>query len=223
MFETRFKSIGDGIYDRPQNWQKRTLEEYIQLLPEPVAGFAQYLTGRNNTSYKLVMAFIFIRSMDQTGAIYLHKLKNMFYNFYLSRYKKDLVVEIESSTMSRIGELDKNEMINFSCRRPLESFLKSGYFSLFSQQGRKLKLAEAVLTRLDASARDILLITILKAIDDYFLAITPDGVIYETEPETPPNVSESFTEKEGLFSNAPVEPTAVSIHIRKKKRGKIKL
>jgi hypothetical protein len=219
--KTRFKNIGDGIYDRQKNWQKKTFGEFIRLLPEPVDQFARYLTGRNNTSYKLVMAFIFIRSMDETGAIYLHKLKTMFYNFYLSRHKKGLVVEAESATMHRIDELNKNEMINLACREPLKSFLLSGYFTRFSQKGRKLRLSHAVLNRLNTPVRDILLITILKAIDDYFSILAPH-VIYKTPPEAPPNVSEPDIETEGSFIKTPGNPV-VQVHIKKKRRGKIKL
>jgi len=111
-WKTRFQAIGGGFYDRPQNWQKRTCADLIHLLPEPVATFASYLVNRNNTSYKLVMAFIFIRSMDEYGTIYLSNLKQMFYNFYLSRHKKGLVVEVDAALMNRIGELPASEMKN---------------------------------------------------------------------------------------------------------------
>jgi hypothetical protein len=219
--KTRFKNIGDGIYDRQKNWQKKTVGEFIRLLPEPVDQFARYLTGRNNTSYKLVMAFIFIRSMDETGAIYLHKLKTMFYNFYLSRHKKGLVVEAESATMHRIDELNKNEMINLACREPLKSFLLSGYFTRFSQKGRKLRLSHAVLNRLNIYVRDILLITILKAIDDYFSGIASE-VIYNTPPEPLLKVSESSFKPKDSFIKTPSD-NMVQIQIRKKRQGKIKL
>lgn len=223
MFETRFKSLGDGIYDRKDTWQKRTLEEFIRLLPETVAQFARYLTGRNNTSYKLVMAYIFIRSMDDAGAIHLHKLKTMFYNFYLSRYKKGLGVESDAATMHRIDELDKNEIINLASREPLKSFLGSGYFTLFSQKGRRLRLIETIVNRIDDATRDILLITILKAVDDYFSVLAPPNVIYKTTPEAPPNVSESGIETEGSFINTPPDNPVIRVHIKKKRRGKIKL
>lgn len=222
-FETRFKSVGDGIYDRQENWQKRTLEEFIRLLPDPVARFAQYLTGRNNTSYKLVMAFIFIRSMDEAGAIYLHRLKTMFYNFYLSRHKKGMVVEAESATMHRIDELDKNVMINLACKEPLKSFMGSGYFTRFSQRGLKLKLVDGVENQLDDCKRDILLITLLKAVDDYFSVLAPKKVIYKTPPELPPNVSESGIETQESFEETPPENPVALVHIKKKRRGKIKL
>lgn len=223
MFETRFKSLGDGIYDRQETWQKRTLEEFIRLLPETVDQFAHYITSRNNTSYKLVMAFIFIRSMDDDGSIYLHKLKTMFYNFYLSRHKKGLVVESDAATMHRIDELDKNEMIGLACKEPLKSFLGSGYFTKLSQNGRKLRLIDTIVNRLDDATRDILLIAILKAVDDYFSVLVPKIITYKTPPEAPPNVSESGIEARSAFVNTPPDNPVIRVHIKKKRRGKIKL
>lgn len=224
MVETRFKSIGDGIYDRQKNWRERTLDSLIALLPDPVMEFAQYLTGRNNTSYKLVMAFIFIRSMDDQGAIYLFKLKNMFYNFYLSRYKKGLVVEIDTAAMSHIGELSKNEIKNQACRRPLESLLKSHYFVRYSQNGRKIKLIDRVFSKLaSASTRDSLLIVILKAIDNYSQMISPDIITYVQKPETHSKDGESVSEENSLFPADPISSASTTLNIKKKRRGKIRL
>ncbi len=224
MVETKFKSIGDGIYDRQKNWQKRTLDDLIERLPAPVAEFAWYLTGRNNTSYKLVMAFIFIRSMDEQGAIYLFKLKNMFYNFYLSRYKKGLAIEIDTAVMSHIGDLSKNEIKNQACRRPLESFFKSDYFVRYSQNGRKIKLINRVFSELDsASTRDSLLIVILKAIDNYFQIISPDIITYIHNPKRPSKDRESVSEKNNLFPAEPMNKSTTTLNIKKKRRGKIRL
>lgn len=87
-WKKRFVSIGEGFYDRQENWQKCSCNDYIKLLPKTLADFVLYLTSKNNCSYKLVMALIFIRSMNENGSIYLHNLKEMFCNFYLSRKKK---------------------------------------------------------------------------------------------------------------------------------------
>lgn len=222
--ETRFKSIGDGIYDRQQNWQERTLDNLIERLSDPAAEFARYLTGRYNTSYKLVMVFIFIRSMDDQGAIYLFKLKDMFYNFYLSRHKKGLAVEIDTAAMSRIGELSKNEIKNRTCKEPLKSFLRSNYFVQYSRNGRKIKLIDRVFSGLDsASTRDSLLIVILKAIDSYFQMISPDEIIYVYKPETPSKDRESVSEENSLFPAEPMNNTTTTLNIKKKRRGKIRL
>lgn len=224
--ETRFRNIGDGIYDRQENWQKRTLDELIKLLPDSVEKFAQYLKGKNNTSYKLVMAFIFIRSMDEEGSIYLSKLKDMFYNFYLSRYKKGLAVEVGSAAMSRIGELSGNDVKNRTCQEPLKSFQSSSYFVRYSQNGRKLKLTDTVFSKLHSiPVRDILFIVILKAIDNYYQIITPDVGTYEESLKAPSNTSkaEGISEEGNAFSIETARGPSQSLHIRKKRRGRIKL
>ncbi len=173
-WKNRFASIGDGFYDRTSTWQQRTPQQLIQLLPDKVAEFAQYLVGRNNTSYKLVMAFVFIRSMDEDGSIYFKKLKDMFYNFYRSRHKKGMVVELDSSVMSRIAEMPPADIKKKACRGTLEGFLNSHFFQEYSRNGARIKLVDYLVAELrEGTTRDTLLITILKAIDDYFLKITP--------------------------------------------------
>jgi len=220
--ETRFANIGDGFYDRPQNWQQRSCQDLIKLLPEPVADLAHYLVSRNNTSYKLVMAFIFIRSMDKDGSIYLTKLKDMFYNFYRSRHKKGLIVEVDSSVMSRIEELAPADIKNKACRRPLESFLNSEFFQEYSQNGARLTLAEPLVAELrHGTTRDTLLITILKAIDNYFLKISPTRIVPVVL--SPSKVAEPHRELKRDEQEAEVKHHSPSITIKKKRRGKIKL
>lgn len=221
-FETRFTSIGDGFYDRPQNWRKRTCEGLIKLLPEPLADLANYLVSHNNTSYKLVMAFIFIRSMDEDGSIDLHKLKDMFYNYYRSRHKRGLLVELDSSVISRINELSPAEMKNKATRRPLESFLHTDFFQVYSQNGTRLELAEHLVSTLqEDKTRNTLLIAILKAIEDYFLKIAPAR--YSFVAPTSPQILESRLAVNQHKPEAKAEPHSSSISIKKKRRGKIKL
>lgn len=207
--KTRFINIGDGFYDRIQNWQQRSCQNFIELLPESVAEFVRYLVSRNNTSYKLVMGFIFIRSMDEHGAIYLYKLKEMFYNFYLSRYKKKLIVETDTAVLSRIGESPANEIKNKACSEPLKSFFNSRFFIQISQNGGILRLTDILAAELgEKFVRDVVLITILKAIDDYFQKIAPPAITIVKE-----------SEEQGVASNS-ATPT---ISIKKKKRSKIRL
>nr|MDA3787524.1 hypothetical protein [Desulfobacula sp.] len=224
--EVRFKGIGEGFYDRSQTWQQRTFDEFFRLLPESMIEFARYLTGRNNTSYKLVMAFVCIRSMDEHGAIYLSKLKNSFYNFYLSRHKKGLGVEVNTAAMSRIGELTENEIKNQACKRPLVSFLKSPFFVLFSQNGRKMRLANFLATELGSpSVRDVMLILLLKAIDDYYQKNLPMTITYEQKPEIPLKIQEisSLELVENGCSKVLSGEMNATINIKKKSRGKIRL
>lgn len=224
--ETRFKSIGKGLYDRPQNWQQRTLDEFIQLLPESITEFVRYLMSRNNTSYKLVMAFVFIRGMDGHGTIYLSRLKKNFYNFYLSRYKKGLGVEVDTAAMSRIRELTENEIINRSCKEPLKSFLKSDFFILFSQNGKKLRLADFLAKELGSpSVRDVMLILLLKAIDIYYQKNIPMVIPYDQKPEIPLQIQEiaSSKPKESDCPKVLSGDSNSTINIKKKRRGKIRL
>ncbi len=225
--ETRFTSIGDGFYDRPQNWQQRSCQEFIQHLPERMAKFTSYLLGRNNTSYKLVMAFIFIRSMDEHGAICLNKLKDMFYNFYLSRHKKGLIVEIDSAVVSCIGELTASEIKNNACKEPLKSFLNSNFFIQFSGNIRKIRLTNALTFELSrVSVRDVILITILKAIDEYFQIIAPASVSYVQDAGNHHEVAEPLPTtggKESGDQRVEAGNTAITIRIKKKGRSKIRL
>lgn len=224
--ETRFTSIGDGFYDRPQNWEQRSCQNLIEPFPVSVAEFVRYLVGRNNTSCKLVMAFIFIRSMNKNGAIYLSKLKEMFYNFYLSRHKQGLIVETDTAVVSRIGELPVSEIKNKACSEPLKSFLNSSFFIQFSQNGGKLRLTDILTAELGKdSVRDIVLITILKAIDDYFQKIAPSVVSYVQEPEKHHKVAEpsSLAIKKSEEPGIDSSNTTPTISIKKKKRGKIRL
>lgn len=219
--ETRFTTIGGGFYDRPLNWQQRSCQDFIKLLPESVADLARYLVNRNNTSYKLVMAFIFIRSMDEEGAIYLNKLKDMFYNFYLSRHKKGLVVELDTAVMSRIAELAPADIKNKACQEPVKSFLYSGFFQKYSQNGAKLCLLEPLVLALQqGTTRDTLLITILKAIDNYFLKISPAPIPVDMSHHEVAEPRQDFHQSESDDESKQQAPT---ISIKKKRRGKIKL
>jgi hypothetical protein len=220
--ETRFTNIGDGFYDRPQNWRQRNCQDLIELLPDPVAALANYLVNHNNTSYKLVMAFIFVRSMDEDGSIDLFKLKDMFYNFYRSRYKKGLVVETASSVMSRIAELPPADIKNKASKKPLESFLYSSFFQEYSQNGSRLKLVEPLVIELrQGGTRDTLLITILKAIDDYFLKIIPTIAAPSASPS--PQSMELHQELKRDEPLVEAENTSPAFAIKKRRRGKIEL
>jgi len=221
-WKTRFQNVGDGFYDRPQNWRQRSCQDFIKLLPESVAELVNYLVSRNNTSYKLVMAFIFIRSMDEDGAIYLYKLRDMFYNFYRSRHKKGLMIELDTAVMNRIAELSPADMKNKVCPKPLASFLGSGFFNAISRNGAKLRFAEPLVLALQHRAtRDTLLITVLKAIDDYFLKISP--VFVPPVVTAHQQVAEQRQELSRVELESEPEQQVPSITIKKKRRGKIKL
>jgi hypothetical protein len=168
------------------------------------------------------MAFIFIRSMDKDGSIYFSNLKQMFYNFYLSRHKKGLIVEKEAALMQRIGEKPAGEIKNKASKEPLKSFLGSGFFQNFSLNGGKIALVDSLITPLNNPAvKDLLLITILKAIDDYFKQLTPTTAQTIRETGEVLTVAEPDTTPQETMGKP--EPTAPTLHIKKRGRGKIKL
>lgn len=224
-WSSRFLSIGEGFYDRPERWRKRTVTGLIELLPERLTDLARFITSNNNCSYKLVLALVFIRGMDDKGAFYLPTLKERFYNFYLGRHRKGEVVEAENVLMRRIGELDASEIKNKAIRRPFESFLASG---LWSQKYSSLYLQESILALLaDPAVHNLLLITLLKGIDDYFVALftlnqpnSLTGVLVEVQ--TGEFLRSSLDDSDVEVINSHGEST-ISISIKKKSRGKITL
>lgn len=221
---SRFVGIGEGFYDRPERWRDRSVSSLIELLPEALANLTRYLTTNNNCSYKLVLALVFIRGMDDRGAYHLPVLKDRFYNFYLGRHRNGAMVEAENILMRRIAELDAAEVKNKAIRRPLESLLVSGFWkqefsSLYLQKPLVVLLADPVVY-------DLLLITLLKGIDDYFTSITPPPLYPPKEitmemQTSKPDQSFYDGSKEGIM-NTTGEST-ISIYIKKKNRGRITL
>lgn len=223
--EKRFVQVGAGFYDTVEQWPKRSCDGLIDLLQdEETAAFARYLISRNNSSYKLVMAFIFVRSMDDEGGIYLYKLKEMFYNFYLSRYKNGLVVEEENTVMSRIDQLPASEVQNKASQEPLKSFLSSSFFEQSSDNGKKIKCKETLLLQLsNYSVWSVVLILLLKAIDLYFQNIEQNELLEsEKRARQQSGARENISHEESL-TETETELGASSIAIKKKARGKIRL
>ncbi|MBF0235518.1 MAG: winged helix-turn-helix domain-containing protein, partial [Desulfamplus sp.] len=221
--ETRFKSIGDGFYDRADTWPQRSCEALITLLPESVAEFVRYLVGkRNHSSYKLVMAFIFIRSMDKDGGISLSSLKDMFYNFYLSRHEKGLVVEDENTTMYLIGKMSAEEVKFKTSIEPLKSFKKSDFIF---QNRSQLYLDGALVNEFQVSSvRNLVIIVLLKAISDYFKNLEPFTQctgLHQPDQRVEEDTSIIENEMERVESN--FKNTGPTISIKRKKRGKIRI
>lgn len=223
-WRNRFVSIGEGFYDRQENWRKCLCNDYIKLLPGTLADFVLYLTSKNNCSYKLVMALIFIRSMNENGSIYLHNLKEMFCNFYLSRKKKGLVVETASVIASSIGDIEPEVIKNRAAQEPLKSFLQSDFFS---QNGSTLQIREDLAGLLsDNILKDIVIIVLLKGIDDYFARIEPAAPIQKhagdpTAKAEKPLFDLPHDKVKKVINNS--KERAPSIAIKKRQRSKIKL
>lgn len=208
--ETRFVSVGEGFYDRPESWRQRTILGLIEQLPDPLAEFANFLVSNNNCSYKLVLALVFVRGMEANGSFYLPTLKERFFSFYLNRKKKGLVVEADTAIISRIGEIDGNSIRNNATKEPLKSFLSTPFFL---ENGSSIYLQGVLFFLLsDRPMRDLFMVIMLKSIDDYFTKLTP-AVFQEVVMPTP----------SGIVSVDDDNAASPSISIKKKDRGKIRL
>ena len=209
--ETRFVNIGEGFYDRLESWKKRTCESLINHLPEPLAEFARYLVNNNNCSYKFVLALVFIRGMEENGSFYLPTLKERFFIFYQNRKKRNLVVEIDSASISRIGGDEDSAIKNHAVTKPITSFLGTPFFV---QNGTSIFLQGLLVSLLsDQTMRDVLILIFLKKIDDYYRGISPavfnQDVIINSQSDI------NSIEKDIA--------SPLSITIKKKDRGKIRL
>lgn len=224
-WSSRFESIGEGFYERPERWRKRSVAEFIQMLPPPIAELARFVTTNNNCSYKLVLALVFIRGMDEKGAYYLPTLKERFYNYYLGRLKKGEVVEAENVLIRRIGEIEANEIRNKAIRRPLESFLSC---NLWNQKYSSLYLQKSLVALLsNPEVHNLLLITFLKGIADYFSVFSSPptsspmgGAKMDVRICEPNDVA--FVEAEERSLDGPGDST-LTISIKRKGRSKIAL
>ena len=107
----------------------------------------------------------------------------------------------------------------------MKSFINSGFWS---QRSSSLYLQESLVALLvDASFRSRLLITLLKGIDDYFAAISPQPPFYTltrssgecADQRSVPEVLD--IPEEG--TNKSTGESTISISIKKKVRGKITL
>jgi hypothetical protein len=221
----RFLSIGEGFYDRPERWRKRSMPGLINLLPDALANLARYITTNNNCSYKLVLALVFIRGMDEKGTYYLPTLKERFLNFYLGRYRKGELVEAENVLVQRIGEMEPGEIRNKIIKEPLKNFLSSNFWH---QKYSSLYIDEGLVSLLvTPEIHNLLLIILLKGIYEYFAMITPTSSKYPTiraevyiKKGEAVSCSSESTEEE--IMNVSSENT-LSITIKKKSRGKISL
>jgi len=219
-WHSRFIGIGEGFYDRPERWRERSVTGFIELLPEALRNLARYVTTDNNCSYKLVLALVYFRGMDERGAFYLPALKDRFYNFYFGRHKKGQMVEADNVLVSRICEPRAIEIRDKAIEEPMNGFLNSGFWN---QKSSCLCLQENLVALLvNSDVHNLLLITLLKGIDDYFGMISPQGrlcplikSLVDSQAKEPPALDPEVIEKltdvlsshfaNGYRLNSPIE------------------
>jgi hypothetical protein len=135
-----------------------------------------------------------------------------------------LVVETASVVVSRIGDIDPEAIKNRAAQEPLKSFFHSDFFS---QNGSALRIREDLAGLLsDNILKDIVIITLLKGIDDYFARIEPAAPNQEhagdsTVKAEKPLLDLPHERVKKVIDNS--EERAPSIAIKKRQRSKIKL
>ncbi|WP_207690835.1 hypothetical protein [Desulfonema limicola] len=116
-----------------------TAKEMLEKIEEPVASFAKYLISRNSSSYKPVLALIFLKNMDEEGAVARKVLSEQFYEYYLARKKEGIVVEAESVLASKIQVDISSNFKQRIIKKPLEVFVQSGYFLVKKKNGKNCR------------------------------------------------------------------------------------
>lgn len=128
--QEEFEEIEEGCYALV-GWQTDLdTDELMAHLPETLRSFLLYLTTKNNSSYKLVLASIFLKEMDDSGRVPLSRLRNEMYAYYKARKDCGLIIEAEGLTATRIDRIEPIEFQHKVLRHPLGSFLNSEYFSV---------------------------------------------------------------------------------------------
>ncbi len=221
---SRFQNIGQGYYDKAESWRKRKSQDLLKLLPHPLSDLAKYLISNNNCSYKIVLALVFIRCMNEEGSADLQTLKKRFYKYYLNRHETRNIVEAKNCFIYNISKLNEKEIIKRSIKEPLKSLLHSGFWE--QREFRlclKSHLKELLLSE---NCLDLFSIILIKEIDEYYARINSDYPVInaaqsnemETEfPDIQLRLQEDVDESSYSSSNG------LSINIKTKSRAKIKL
>ena len=192
--------------------------ELIEKIEEPAASFARYLISRNSSSYKPVLALIFLKNMDKEGAVDRKVLSEQFYEYYLARKKEGIVVEAESVLISKIDEIDPKKITSRSLAEPLKSFFKSGYFERISGK-KEYKLSQNIYYHLkDSNQKFNIEIILLKCIEEYFNRIS------RTEKILDDNKNSIYNQLYEDINNGKIREEdngGYSLTVKKRKKSKI--
>lgn len=226
-----FEEIEEGCYTIV-GWQADLgADELMAGLPETIRSFLLFLTTKNNSSYKLVLASIFLREMDENGFVPLSRLRSEMYAYYKARKDHGLIIEAEGLTAAQIDEIEPDEFQHKVLRHSLGSFLNSQYF-LISEKclGLSAELHQEISNH---GLLGCVLSALKRSLECYFKLIagqTPHGSTLATDPgwEVTKTSSNSGQEVIGLTRpfddrNKKAGLIQPSIAIRKKRRSKIQL
>jgi len=225
-----FEELKHGGDDLAGRLEKVTVQELINALPEPLSSFLRYLTTNNNSSYKLVLAYLFLKEMDEKGHVPLSRLRIGMYEYYRARKEKGLVVEAEGLTAARVDAFDRSEFQNRVMKNPLCSFLNSRFFLI---NKTNLCLATEIYHKIYILNLLYPIVIILeKSIDSYYKLVSANscpGHLYIESTIAVKNQSEIHLVRElnqdtkyKYISNESL-PEKTTISIKRKKRSKIQI
>lgn len=169
----RFVEIGEGYFDLPQRWESSDCDDYIRLLPDSLADFARFLINSNNCSYKPVLALVFLKHMDSEGSMSISELADRFYDFYLERKRRGLVVEDDKIKAFEIVGNEDREFKRSIIKNPLKSFIESNYFEY------EYKYLE-ILPSIKKENISIILFVLLRFIKKYYKDISYQITVADT-------------------------------------------
>jgi len=132
-------------------------------------------------------------------------------------------VEREDFIANEVSIMDPWKFQNKCLRKPLESFLYSGFFF---KNGSVLKLQSNLISYvLNPQFKDLMILGLIKSIDQYFFSLPslPKQEYLPLSPEGAKAIHETSSVDAFQSSNNGATLTASEISIRKSKRTKIKL
>jgi hypothetical protein len=222
---SHFVQVEPGRYDFANLLGGMDAQDFPKELPEIVISFIKYLSTHNNSSYKLVLASIFINTMDDNGCVSIATLTDEMYRYYSDRNRKGLLIEAEGLVVNQIERFNEQNIKNRIIKNPILSFLGSQYFisnddSLYMSESLYCHLSKPDLHRYITNL-------INYQIEGYFISIGASPLLsdniknslagLENQRQEIPNAYLKTTTNEDKLADYQL------ISIKKKRRSKIPL
>ncbi len=158
---------------------ERIAEICEKLNIEPVSAdnvkekFIEYVTKMDmSASYKPVLMLCMLDEVDQNGRAKLSSVSTKFREFYLNRLQAGETVEKLNVSMSRVGDLELNEVQNIMLRMPFEKYERRRYLEYDKRDLAYVRFARPLWKKLSVVERVELRKQCLVAIQEYYERIS---------------------------------------------------
>lgn len=207
-------------------------EKTIPSLPESLAKFMAYLlSDRNNSSYKMVLASIFLDEMDESGSVSITTLRTKMRTYYEERKNAGNIVEAEGSAAAKVGLFKKRQFEQSLIKNPLQSFVSSGYF-LFDQH--RLWLRPEICSEIfSPDLKTHVLAQLTKATAEYFETLSlrepacsehlENAILVREDQDALAHNGEGAKRSLITETRKPPEADVASVSIKRKQKTKIEL